>query len=1029
MDLETGVYVRLRFDGRGVELNASLLGPGGEVVTREDGSSEGRLAWITSAAGRYRLVVTSPLVVACRYQILLLQQRRAVFPDDERRLEAEVAFRAARQEEDAEKAVQQSEVALRLWSELQDEDGIFETLDGIRASDGKNAIPWYEKALVRAQATGNLWQQAKARTDLGEALIRQRRFDEASSQLEAALPLWRNLGDSYQHARCLYHLGICSDNRGSLKDSFSLYSQALKLSDSAWDLSPDIWTALGKLHAARGESQDALSCFEQGLKLAESQHLKGVKASILAGLGFLHRRRGEPQKALERFQEAESINRSDPDLDRQYTRKVLLNIGAVYQDLGQSEEALRIYQKALDESQLNEDQSDIAFVLAQIGQIELAGGRVQEAMANFRKALGIAQSIKNPKVTGLALHLLGVAHLKLGQLPEAVESLQSALLLREQTDRLSVAFTEQKLGEAYQAQNDLSRADSSLRRALTIATEVGASFFQAPIDFELAKLARRRGNLQESLERIEQAVKVLESVRYDLLDDRLRTSFFASRRSYYDFYVGLLMELDRLRPGQGFADRALAGSEQGRARALLDLLAEARFELTRGISAELREEEKDVRARLSQIQNQLEDERLRKNPRAATIGELEERLRKTEEEQAAVEVRIKAESPLYAQIRYPSPLQRETLQRLLQADEALLEYSLGEEGVYLFVVTAEGLTVHRIERSQAQIGEDVETVRATVEKGGQLTNAYRQVAYRLYQDLIAPARAEIGGKRRLLIAPDGILHHLAFEALLDREARLESECHFLIESWAVSYIPSASVLSSLYETRSMATGEVPLKRFVAFAPSYSSQGGEGRTRNAGLKSEDSGPRDSALPDLEGARQEVAAISRLYPEPALKIYMGSDASRENFRRSDLRTVSLHFAGHGKLDEVHPEQSSLEFTDGPLPVSQIFNLELNADLVVLSACKTAGKVVTGEGLVGLTRAFLYAGAPSVVVTLWQAVDTSARDLMVQFYGNLDRGGDKAEALRQAKLALIEQGRKSGRLNRPYYWAPFILVGKPR
>jgi CHAT domain-containing protein len=112
-----------------------------------------------------------------------------------------------------------------------------------------------------------------------------------------------------------------------------------------------------------------------------------------------------------------------------------------------------------------------------------------------------------------------------------------------------------------------------------------------------------------------------------------------------------------------------------------------------------------------------------------------------------------------------------------------------------------------------------------------------------------------------------------------------------------------------------------------------------------------------------------------------------------------------------------------------VSQIFNLELSTDLVVLSACKTAGKVVTGEGLVGLTRAFLYAGAPSVVVTLWQAVDTSARDLMVGFYANLDRSGDRAEALRQAKLALIEQGRKSGRLNRPYYWAPFILVGKSR
>ena len=158
-------------------------------------------------------------------------------------------------------------------------------------------------------------------------------------------------------------------------------------------------------------------------------------------------------------------------------------------------------------------------------------------------------------------------------------------------------------------------------------------------------------------------------------------------------------------------------------------------------------------------------------------------------------------------------------------------------------------------------------------------------------------------------------------------------------------------------------------------------------------------------------------------------MGPEASRESFRHSP-RAVFLHFAGHGRLDEEHPERSSLEFTDGSLQVDDIFNLELSSDLVVLSACRTAGKVVTGEGLVGLTRAFLYAGTPSVMVTLWQAVDTSARDLMVQLYTNLSRQGDKAEALRQAKLALIARGRRTGgRLARPYYWAPFILVGKPR
>jgi CHAT domain-containing protein len=235
------------------------------------------------------------------------------------------------------------------------------------------------------------------------------------------------------------------------------------------------------------------------------------------------------------------------------------------------------------------------------------------------------------------------------------------------------------------------------------------------------------------------------------------------------------------------------------------------------------------------------------------------------------------------------------------------------------------------------------------------------------------------------------------------------------------------VLSSL---RSLTAGAGPRKRLIAFAPAYGTAASQEQiTRNADPQPLQDTPQNSFLPDLEAAREEVTAITHLYPETERAVYLGSEASRENFKRSP-RTAFLHFAGHGVLDEEHPERSSLVFSDGGLQVDDIFNLELSSDLVVLSACRTAGKVVTGEGLVGLTRAFLYAGTPSVVVTLWQAVDTSARDLMVLFYSSLGQSEDKAEALRQAKLTMIGRGRQTEkRLIRPYYWAPFILVGKSR
>ncbi len=1030
LELEAGLYLRLAFDGRGAELTVKLFGPEGEVIAKEEGDSEGRLAWITTAAGTYRLAVAAPTVkVSFRYQILILNLRRAVHPGDDQRVAADTALSAARQERDAAKAVQQAQVALKLWRELQDTDGEFETLDVIRASDQENAIPWYKKAFEQALSTGNISHQARAGTDLGEALTRQNNLEQARAHLEAALSLWKNLGYPYQQARTLYYLGIGSDSRGNLDEAINFYNQALALTDPGWDLTPDIRNGLCNVYSARGESQKSLDCFDQAFKLARDTGRKGAEAAVRTGRGFLHWRRGEARAALGEFEEALALNQSDPQF-AQYVGRVLVHIGSVELGLGQPQEALGNFQRALREFQRNGDGTWTAIALVSIGRVNLMMEQPTEALEDFKEALRIATDVKSPRQRGTALQGIGVVQLQLRQVPQAIQSLKEALQIQAGIDRPGQALTEQKLGEAYQEQGDPMAARESLLSALQITEDVEAPYSRPPILLDLAHLERRQGNLQGALSRIEEAIKILETVRSDLTDDRLRTSFFASRRPYFEFYVELLMELDRQNPGQGYADGALAASEKGRARSLLDLLAKSRSELTHGISPELREREQDVRARLSQIQRQFLEE-FSHASRPQVVHELEARRQETEREQQEVEQRIKAESPLYAQIRYPSPLQREEIQRLLQPDEVLLEYSIGESGAYLFVVTTEGLAVHPLKLSPAQISEEVETVRSGLESQGRLSNAFLKAARRLYAELVDPARAELRGKRRLLIAPDGVLYHLAFEALLDRDAYRESDCHFLIEERAVSYVPSASVLSSLSEKRppAVVAGNELSKRFIAFAPAYGLPAAEERTRNAGVESQQSALQGSTLPDLEGARQEVAAISNLYLSSEFKVYVGAEASRENFKRIGLQVGSLHFAGHGILDQVHPERSSLMFTDGPLEVDDIFNLELNAGLVVLSACHTAGKVVTGEGLVGLTRAFLYAGAPSVIVTLWRAVDTSARDLMVQFYGDLDRSGDKAEALRQAKLAIIEQGRRSGRLNRPYYWAPFILVGKPR
>ncbi|HEY4593680.1 MAG TPA: CHAT domain-containing tetratricopeptide repeat protein, partial [Thermoanaerobaculia bacterium] len=887
-----------------------------------------------------------------------------------------------------------------------------------RSGNQDEAVRWYEQALLAAQGTGDRRSAAKAEASIGIALF-VRAKDEARGHLEAALPVLTELGDSFRQAEILYRLGIHDQDLGRFDEAQGFYRQALQAAELGnSQLVPYILNGLGTIALTRGETQEALERYRRAQDLAVEPDQRQAQAAALAGLGTIDRRQGRPQEALRNLNAALEINRKI-ELPL-YEGRTLTLLGAVYLDLGEIAKAREDFEEAIHVFRAAQENGWLARALGVLGNADLSVGRAQDALEIYREMLTVSETAKLKLQKAAALHGIGAAQRWLGRPAEAIQSLEQALSYRQGKDRLGEALTRQELGKSYLALGDQGRAESSLREAQRIADAVGAFLPQTGVHYDLALLERQKGDVQAAIAEIEQAVKILETVRSDISDDRLRTSFFASRRSYYDLYVDLLMELDRRSPGQGYADRALAASEQGRARGLLDLLK--RLELTRGISAELRHRETEATARLSQIQAQLVEESLEKS-RPEVLADLRSRLQEAEAEQQAIEQRIKAESPLYYEVRYPSLLQRGEIQSLLDPDTALLEYSLGDEAAYLFVVTRDGgLTAHRLALSRSTIASEAEKLRKTFESPGELGYAYRSAAYRLYQGLVAPAEADFRGKRRLLIAADGPLSHLPFDALLTGLAQDNASLPnlYLVNRYTTSYIPSASVLSSLSRQRSAARSE-PSPRFLAFAPAY----GKAAVREASNEVR-SGAADGAEPPaLEGAEAEVEAIAERYPGKA-KLFLGADASLENVRKNPLVSDCIHFAGHGLLDEEHPENSGLLLEGGTLRVADIFNLELTAGLVVLSACETAGKEVNGEGLVGLTRAFLYAGSPSVVVTLWRVADRKTPDLMLRFYAGLDENGDKAEALRQAKLGLIQN---RGLRAHPYYWAPFILVGQPR
>ena len=374
----------------------------------------------------------------------------------------------------------------------------------------------------------------------------------------------------------------------------------------------------------------------------------------------------------------------------------------------------------------------------------------------------------------------------------------------------------------------------------------------------------------------------------------------------------------------------------------------------------------------------------------------------------------------------PTILEPQRIQELLDDRTALLEYAMGSESSYLFVVTRDRMEGYRLPAA-GELSEQVEVFREALEKGGRRQfSRYADSAHQLYRALLGPAEEILRDKPRLIVSPDGPLLLLSFEALLTRPVpslRTYADLPYLLAEKSVTYVPSASVFAELGggAVSGAVSDAVPAAAgtglFLGFAdPDYA---------QTGLPS---------LPSLPSSRTEVQEIARLFPSDHVRLYLGADASEANVKENPaLKTARwIHFAVHGFFNEERPELSGLVLSQGGdqkdpglLQAYEIFNLDLAADLVVLSACDTAlGKNVSGEGILGVSRTFLYAGASSVIVSLWQVSDASTSDLMIRFYRHLSQSGDKAEALRLSKLELIRQGR----FDQPYHWAPFILIGRP-
>jgi CHAT domain-containing protein/tetratricopeptide (TPR) repeat protein len=923
-----------------------------------------------------------------------------------------------------------------------------ETVEVIVPADASISVSAKGDAAANGQVTISpvaVSEPTEERRALVEASRGLREADRLSGSgqaegIRASIPLYENAASVFEKSgekklagKALDGLAWVLDESGHMRNALATYERALTFRRAAGDADGEAMTlqGMGIVYIHLGNYDKALETSQQVIELARRNNDRKREAGTLHNMGGIHWSIDEMQTALDYYGRALAIWN---ELGEKGSKaSTLNNTGDVYRRLGDYDRALSHFRQALEIRRSLGNKRGEAHSLHTIGLVHIAKEEYEPARASFEKALALRKETGDRRGEAYSTGGLAQAMKGLGQLDRAVELQTAALeMWKQMGERRAEAETMENLGQTLAARGDYDKALSLFNLALPVSRAVKDLSSEANTLLAIARVERDRGDLAAAQKRAEEAIAVIETLRSRVASHELRASYFASVKKFYDFYVDLLMRRHEADGKAGFAARAFEASERARARMLLETLAGANLDIRTGVDASLLAREESLLQAIGRKQKQ--QARLLESSAAA------DEQRKVDDELAAllneyetVLTDIRRTSPAYAELVTPSPLAVKEVQALLGDETSLVEYHLGEDRSFVFVVTSAGVQATTLP-SKSTIEKSAMTVHSGLKnRDSSADPAQWQAAAGELAGMVVPQLTT----RRVVIAADGALHYVPFAALPSGDGKP------MIVSHEVVVVPSASVLAAI---RRQTAGRAPAAKEIAvFAdPVFQRNDPRVRARSTGevklaansdaltRSADDSGL--SALNRLRFSRKEAEAITELIPEGRYAA-LDFEADREAVTGSSLRDYRrIHFATHGLLNSRHPELSGLVLSlvdekgsvrDGFLRLQEIYNLDLGADLVVLSACQTAlGAEIRGEGLVGLTRGFMFAGAPRVVASLWQVDDRATAELMKRFYNEMIVSKKTpSEALRAAQLSLLEQKRWQS----PYYWAAFQLQGE--
>jgi CHAT domain-containing protein/ATP/ADP translocase/Tfp pilus assembly protein PilF len=933
------------------------------------------------------------------------------------------------------------EKAVRLWHDLGDLRREAQATFSAAMVRYWSIYDW-EGAAKEAAAAAALYERAGARGPYADAMLvsgyslmevaqgagpeAERAFESALAALRASYSIYESVGDSYGLAQAENYTGLAYYNRGRIdtqdfREAEAHYRHAIELYQQLgeWREQLNSRQNLALISIDEGRSVSAASALEKILADIPDGREPLFRGIVLANLGIAYRDAGEFDSALRALSESLKIHAALNQFN--WEGLALRVLGSTYQALGELDRASEYLRQALAKS--GDDARVRSSVLTVLGNVAYQKGDYEAALDWHRRAIEstVSASDRANRNAFVARDLVA-----LHRFDGAIEAARPALA--DESPAITRADAALELGQAYLGLGKPKEADTYFATALSVYDAGGLRAQQAESLRGRALAARASGDYESAIRYGELSLERIEALRTNVGAPELRAQYAAAHRDYYEQQIDLLVTTDRGSPDTS-QDRlltALSVSERGRARMLVDLLAETSIRLDRDVPQAVLDHERELYDELGALRHRRDLLLANATTNRAELDPLVARMAAIENELALSAMDSRKKGSTRTSTPSVAPLTARDIQSSLDERSVLLQYALGTERSFAWVVTRESVRIAELAGRA--------TIEAAARRAQQSLKKYHAdradelgASLRELSDLVLlPLGPILDSHERVIIAADGGLDYIPFGALpIARDGAAVS----MLRAAQVVNVPSMSVLAA----QRRRTEPPPAKTLAVFAdPVFSAA-----DPRLGLDSRAVQPlssSDTALTRLPASGAEASAIAALVPPSESLVATGLEASREHVLGVSLEEYRfVHFATHGLVDSTYPGLSALAFSqvdasgkpeNGSLRLQDIYGLRLNADLVVLSGCETAlGREIRGEGLIGLVDGFLYAGARSLVVSLWQVPDRATSELMARFYGYLLKDGARpGEALRRAQISIAAERRWSD----PYFWAAFIVLG---